>query len=103
MILEYDKRNGRPLVEGHEAVAELSDDELEAEVTIAIEEPRRRELRLDVLLAERARRFSGRLPASRPGRRSTKRTTHHARRPLQITRGPKCSAPTSGSPFSLDG
>jgi hypothetical protein len=37
-------------------IAELSDDELEQEVTIAAAEPRQRAQRLDALLLERARR-----------------------------------------------
>jgi hypothetical protein len=52
----HDKRTGRPLFDGRDSIEELSDDELEAEVTIAAEEPVRRGLRLDALLLERARR-----------------------------------------------
>jgi hypothetical protein len=56
MIREYDGRTGRPLVDGRESIAELSDDELEFEVTIAAAEPRHRAGRLDALLLERTRR-----------------------------------------------
>jgi hypothetical protein len=56
---QYDRRTGRPLAGGREAVEELSDAELEAELTIAAGEARRRVERLDVLLAERARRRAG--------------------------------------------
>jgi hypothetical protein len=54
----HDTRTGRPLFDGRDSIEELSDDELEAEVTIAAEEPRWRGLRLDALLLERARRQS---------------------------------------------
>ncbi len=47
---------------GRDSIEELSDDELEAEVTIAAEEPSRRRLRLDALLLERARRRGQRQP-----------------------------------------
>jgi hypothetical protein len=53
---QYDRRTGRPLAGGREAVEELSNAELEAELTIAAGDARRRVERLDVLLAERARR-----------------------------------------------
>jgi len=53
---EHDQRTGRPLVNGRDSIEELSDDELEVEVTIAAAEPRRRGPRLDALLHERARR-----------------------------------------------
>ena len=56
MRRERDERTGRPLIDGRDAIEELSDDELEVEVTIAVAEPRRRGLRLDALLLERARR-----------------------------------------------
>ena len=56
MRVDYDERTGRPLVDGREMIAELSDDELEQEVTIAAAEPRQRAQRLDALLLERARR-----------------------------------------------
>jgi hypothetical protein len=59
---EQDARTGRPLVNGRDSIEELSDDELEVEVTIAAAEPRRRGLRLDALLLERARRQGGRQP-----------------------------------------
>jgi hypothetical protein len=55
-IRDYDRRTGRPLAGGREAVRELSDTELEAELTIAAADRRRRGARLDALLAERARR-----------------------------------------------
>jgi hypothetical protein len=53
---EYDSRTGRPLEEGREAVETLSDSELEAELTIAASEPRRRASRLDAVLLELTRR-----------------------------------------------
>jgi hypothetical protein len=59
---EHDKRTGRPLFDGCDSIEELSDDELEAEVTIAAEEPRWRGLRLEALLLERARRRAQRQP-----------------------------------------
>jgi hypothetical protein len=62
MRREYDQRTGRPVVDGHECIAELSDDELEVEVTIAAAGPRQRARRLDELLLERARRRAGREP-----------------------------------------
>jgi hypothetical protein len=61
----YDPRTGRPLAGGREAVEELSDAELEAELTIAAGDARRRVERLDVLLAERARRRGGQALATR--------------------------------------
>jgi hypothetical protein len=59
---EHDQRTGRPLVNGRDSIEELSDEELEAEMTIAVAEPRHRGLRLDALLVERARRRSQREP-----------------------------------------
>ena len=56
MTREHDARTGRPLVDGRDSIEELSDDELEAEVTIAVAEPRHRGPRLDALLLEQARR-----------------------------------------------
>ena len=56
MRRDYDERTGRPLVNGRESIEELSDEELEFEVTIAAAEPRQRAQRLDALLLERARR-----------------------------------------------
>jgi len=53
---EFDTRTGRPLVDGHDRIEALTDDELEAELTIAAEEPIRRGQRLDNLLVERTRR-----------------------------------------------
>jgi len=63
MRREHDARTGRPLVDGRDSIAELSDDELEAEVTIAAAEPRHRGPRLDALLLERARRRAQLQPA----------------------------------------
>ena len=62
MRRERDQRTGRPLVDGRDSIEELSDDELEAEVTIAAAEPRHRALRLDALLLEQARRRGHRQP-----------------------------------------
>jgi len=56
MRREQDARTGRPLIDGRDSIEELSDEELEVEVTIAAAEPRHRGLRLDALLLERARR-----------------------------------------------
>ena len=62
MRREHDVRTGRPLVDGRESIEELSDDELEVEVTIAAAEPRHRGPRRDALLLERARRRGQRQP-----------------------------------------
>jgi len=59
---EHDERTGRPLINGRDSIEELSDDELEFEMTIAAAEPRHRGPRLDALLLERARRRDQRLP-----------------------------------------
>jgi hypothetical protein len=53
---QVDDRTGRPLVDGHDRIEALTDDELEAELTIAAAEPRSRGERLDDLLLERTRR-----------------------------------------------
>jgi predicted nucleic acid-binding protein len=45
---DYDKRTGRPLVNGRDSIEELSDDELEAELTIASAEPRHRLLEVEL-------------------------------------------------------
>ncbi len=63
MRREHDVRTGRPLVDGRDSIEELSDDELEVEVTIAAAEPRHRGPRLDALLLERARRRGQLQPA----------------------------------------
>jgi hypothetical protein len=63
MKRDYDRRTGRPLVDGREVVEALTDEELEMEVTIAAAEPRRRARRLDALLLERARRSLRSQPA----------------------------------------
>ena len=60
---QVDQRTGRPLVDGCDRIEALSDDELEAELTIAAAEPRRRGERLDNLLLERTRRRSEPVPA----------------------------------------
>jgi hypothetical protein len=62
MSREHDERTGRPLVNGRDSIEELSDHELEAEMTIAAAEPRHRGSRLDALLLERARRRGQRQP-----------------------------------------
>jgi hypothetical protein len=62
MSREHDARTGRPLVNGRDSIEELSDDELEVEMTIAVAEPRHRGPRLDALLLERARRRGQRQP-----------------------------------------
>jgi hypothetical protein len=53
---QVDQRTGRPLVDGQDRIEALTDEELEAELTIAAEEPRHRAQRLDSLLLERTRR-----------------------------------------------
>ena len=53
---QVDQRTGRPLIDGHDRIDALTDDELEAELTIAAAEPTRRGQRLDNLLLERTRR-----------------------------------------------
>jgi hypothetical protein len=62
MTLERDQRTGRPLVNGRDSIEELSDAELEVEVTIAAAAPRHRGPRLDALLLEQARRRAQRQP-----------------------------------------
>lgn len=61
---QVDQRTGRPLVDGRDRIEALTDDELEAELTIAAAEPRRRGERLDNLLLERTRRRSRPVPAT---------------------------------------
>jgi hypothetical protein len=61
---QVDQRTGRPLVDGQDRIEALTDDELEAELTIAAEEPRMRAQRLDDLLLERTRRRIEPVPAS---------------------------------------
>lgn len=56
MRRDYDRHTGRPLADGREVIDALTDEELEAEVTIAAAEPRHRARRLEDLLLERARR-----------------------------------------------
>jgi hypothetical protein len=53
---QVDQRTGRPLVDGYDRIEWLTDDELEAELTIAAAEPRHRGERLANLLVERTRR-----------------------------------------------
>jgi hypothetical protein len=62
MRREHDERTGRPLFNGRDSIEDLSDDELEEEMTIAVAEPRSRGSRLDALLLERARRRGQRQP-----------------------------------------
>ena len=47
---QVDQRTGRPLVDGYDRIDALTDEELEAELTIAVAEPRHRGERLDSLL-----------------------------------------------------
>jgi hypothetical protein len=56
MTREFDRRTGRPLIDGHDRIEELTDEELEIELTIAAADPQRRGERLDQLLLERTRR-----------------------------------------------
>jgi hypothetical protein len=53
-----DHRTGRPLVDGRDSIEELTDHELEVELTIAAADAHRRGERLDGLLLERSRRRS---------------------------------------------
>jgi hypothetical protein len=62
----HDPRTGRPLIDGRDDPQGLTDDELQAELTIAVARPRRAR-RLDDLLLELARRNASRpseLPAT---------------------------------------
>lgn len=61
---EYDKRTGRPLVNGQDIIELLTTEELEAELTIAAYEPTRRASRLDAVVLELARRRDRRVPQS---------------------------------------
>lgn len=56
MPRELDHRTGRPLIDGRDRIDELTDQELETELTIAAAAPHRRGERLDNLLLERAKR-----------------------------------------------
>ena len=56
----YDPRTGRPLIDGRDDPQGLTDDELEAELTIAVARPQQRANRLDALLCELARRTGSR-------------------------------------------
>jgi hypothetical protein len=56
MKRELDKRTGRPLSKGRDLIEALSQDELEAELTIAAIEPTRRALRLEAVQLELVRR-----------------------------------------------
>jgi hypothetical protein len=53
---QVDQRTGRPLIDGRDRIDALTDEELEAELTIAVAEPTRRGQRLDNLLLEQTRR-----------------------------------------------
>jgi hypothetical protein len=54
--IDYDRRTGRPLVNGRDALDALTDPQLEAELTIAAGDPRHRAERLDAVLLELTRR-----------------------------------------------
>ena len=56
MEREFDPLTGRPLIAGRDDLQGLTDDELQAEATIAAAEPSRRAHRLEALLLELARR-----------------------------------------------
>jgi hypothetical protein len=62
---QVDDRTGRPLVDGDDRIEALTDEELEAELTIAVTEPTRRGERLGLLLLERTRRRIRPVPAGR--------------------------------------
>jgi hypothetical protein len=48
----HDPDTGRPLADGHEAIETLSDDELEAELTVTAYDPVRRADRYEELVCE---------------------------------------------------
>jgi hypothetical protein len=56
VAVDYDKRTGRPLTDGEDRIDTLSDEQLEAELTIAAAEPTRRAHRLEDVLVELSRR-----------------------------------------------
>jgi hypothetical protein len=58
-MLEYDATTGRPLHQGTKAIETLDDNELEAELTIALLDPERRERRYDQLWQELLNRRHG--------------------------------------------
>jgi len=68
MASNYDLRTGRPLTDGEDRIDALSNEELEAELTIAAAEPTRRAHRLDDVLVELARR-GRKVPVGLTGRR----------------------------------
>jgi len=68
MTMSYSPTTGRPLNGEGEAVATLSDDELEIELTVASHDPVRRATRYDRLVRERLAR-----------QRSRRRTARHDR------------------------
>ena len=51
-MIEYDVATGRPLEDGDEAVETLADDLLDAEITVALLDPERREQRFERLAQE---------------------------------------------------
>jgi hypothetical protein len=53
---DYDTRTGRPLSNGEDLIERLTTEELEAELTIAAAEPKRRASRLEAVLLELTRR-----------------------------------------------
>jgi hypothetical protein len=56
MTLDYDMRTGRLLTDGEDRIDMLSNEQLEAELTIAAAEPTRRASRLEDVFVELARR-----------------------------------------------
>ena len=56
MATDHDAKTGRPLHDGDEAVETLTDDELDAELTIALFDEERRERRIRRLEQELQRR-----------------------------------------------
>jgi hypothetical protein len=59
MTTGYDPITGRPLIGEHEAVETLADEELEAELTIAMHDAERRPRRFELLVHELLRRQRG--------------------------------------------
>ena len=56
----HDPRTGRPLIGGSDDPHGLTDEELQAELTIAVARPRQRATRLERLLLELSGRTAGR-------------------------------------------
>jgi hypothetical protein len=64
MRREHDRRTGRPVINGRDVVEELTMEELEVELTIAVGAAKRRANRLNLLLRELDRRRARQLQLS---------------------------------------